>query len=138
MLDGAEFALFDIEDSDAAALNSSDACDGVIDGWEPLQVDPIDFDIQDVDTTKENRSSVADGGSIRDIEALERTLRIAKWAGTERIQWFIVRCITGLFAIWTIAALVSYLMTGNSWLLLSDAGPAALFGIVVHYYFKKE
>lgn len=130
-----EFEILESEGADLESTGTSKPSDGIIDGWKPLSIGPHELDVQD----PEGRTSqITNGGTITDIEALERTMKLLGQAKTEEVQRFLVRCLAGLFLLWTVIALIAFISAGNSWLLISDVGPASLLGVIVHYYFKRD
>lgn len=113
---------------------SDEPTDKVIEDREPINPD-IEFDVQE----PEDSIVVADpdeacDGIIENIDDLERAIKALGYMRTEETRRFIAYSITGLFIVWTIIGLGVLVTTGNAVVLYSDAGPLALFGLVVHYY----
>lgn len=95
-----------------------------------------EFEIEE--SKEENRRiSISHGGSFKDIAHLKPALDAVLQMKEAETRHFIARWLTILFIVWTVTGLLSYVITGSTWILLTSAGPGALFGSVMYYYFRR-
>jgi hypothetical protein len=105
-------------------------------GFENLNTARDGF-IEDLNTIKQI-VEVLKGMGSKDLEVLERMMKIHRGKNTENLKKFIVHCTGGMFLLWTVLMLLVFFLTRDSQLLYSDSVPATLFGVVVHHYFKSS
>jgi len=77
-----------------------------------------------------NKLSVGINNHAKELNSMDRF--------DPTIRLILVVFVALVFAGWTAAAVCEQWSTGNSALLLSDAAPATLFGLVMHHYFSKK
>lgn len=115
-----------------------DNTNGLITEWEPICIGDHDIRIEDVSDLIKPSAEIVFGGSIQDIKSLRQTIRILDDLKAQEIRPFMAWTITSVFVVWTILGLISFFTTGSTWLLITDAGPAAIFGVIVNYYFRNS
>ena len=96
-----------------------------------------EFDVLSPDHANQ-QTPASYGGSFEDIARLKPVIDALRQMKEAETRHFIVLGLTALFVVWTVIGLLFYILTGNSWILVSGAGPGTLFGTVVYYYFQKK
>jgi hypothetical protein len=135
--DSKYFEIQDIADTKSSKIELADeAVDGLVDEWESITIDTEEIEVLQVENLADSNTHLVNTGSIRDIESLERSFEVLRRSKELEVRYFITFFMAVLFAIWTVLGLIDLFTTGNTWLLITDVGPATLFGVIVHYFFK--